>query len=232
MDHRGTRTAEAETSTAQPRCALDRGAQHLHRRDAGGDQAGRGEDRRQEGAHQRRRRPVQIGIIEGPACSKARVRSSPVPPAGSARAIAEALASAGANVMLNGFGDAGRDRTPARRARRVGQGRGRLSRRRHVEARGHPRHGRERAEDVRRRRHPGEQCRHPARRAGGAVPRRQLGRHHRHQPVLGLPRHQGRACPACARASGAASSTSPRPTAWSPRRRSRPTCRPSMGLSA
>ena len=67
---------------------------------------------------------------------------------GIGKGIAEALANAGANVMLNGFGDAGEIERQRSALGERGQGRSRLSRRRHVQARGHPRHGRERAENA------------------------------------------------------------------------------------
>ena len=94
----------------------------------------------------------------------------------------------GANVMLNGLGE-----PAAIEAARAGSSsefgvKALLPRRRHDEARRDRRPGAHGGEGVRRGRHPGEQRRHPARRAGGRVPDREVGRDHRDQPVLGLPR--------------------------------------------
>ena len=80
--------------------------------------------------------------------------------------IARALAADGANVMLNGFGDAGADRKAPGRAREGIRGAGRVQRRRHVEARTRSR--RMVSEAVKAfgsRRHSGQQRRHPAHRA-------------------------------------------------------------------
>ena len=41
---------------------------------------------------------------------------------------------------------------------------------------------------LRQRRHPGQQCRHPARRADRGIPGREVGPDHRHQPVVRVPR--------------------------------------------
>ena len=97
-------------------------------------------------------------------------------------AIARALAGEGANVMLNGFGDAGRDRGDARRDR----GRAAcapatddadLTRPEAIEGL-----IRRTADELGADRHPGQQCRHPACRAGRPVPGREMGPDHRPQP--------------------------------------------------
>ena len=54
-------------------------------------------------------------------------------------------------------------------------------------------------ETLRAARHPGQQRRHPARRADRGVPGREVGRDHRHQPVVRLPHHPPCACRRCAR---------------------------------
>ena len=105
-------------------------------------------------------------------------------------AIARALAKEGANVMINGFGDAGRRSrrsasgiekefgvkasTTAPTCRRAGR-RG-ADRRRHRQDR--------------RRRHPGQQRRHPVRLADRGFPAREMGPDHRHQPLVRLPHHR------------------------------------------
>ena len=49
-----------------------------------------------------------------------------------------------------------------------------------------------RREDLRLGRHPRQQCRHPVRLADRGIPDREMGRDHRHQPVVGVPRHPRR----------------------------------------
>ncbi len=68
---------------------------------------------------------------------------------------------------------------------------GRRQRRRHFVASADPRDGG--AGDARagRGRHPGQQRRHPAHRCRRGIPRGQVGRDHRDQPVVELPRDQG-----------------------------------------
>ena len=61
-------------------------------------------------------------------------------------------------------------------------------------------------------RHPGQQRRHPARRADRGLPGGEVGRGHRDQPLGGLPRHARGIAGDEARGAGAGSSTSPRRT--------------------
>ncbi len=107
-------------------------------------------------------------------------------------AIARALAEEGANVVINGFGDKAeieKERAAHReRVRRQGD----LLARRHEQAGRDRRHDQDRREDVRRGRHPGQQCRHPARRADRGVPDREVGPDHRDQSVGRVPRHPRR----------------------------------------
>ena len=152
---------------------------------------------------------------------------------GIGQAIAEAFAAEGCNVMLNGFGDRRRDRDAARATwPRNAASRSRIN-------------GADMSKPaeiadlvaktkaaLRRRRHPGQQRRHPARRADRELPAGEVGRHHRHQPQRHLPRHPCRAAGDEGRRTGAASSTSPARTAWSPRRTRWPTSRPSTASSA
>ena len=71
------------------------------------------------------------------------------------------------------------------------------------------------ARRLRQARHAGQQRRHPARGADRELPGRKMGRDHRHQPVVGIPRHPAGAAGDEGRTNGAASSISPRRTAWS-----------------
>ena len=105
--------------------------------------------------------------------------------------IARALGGAGANLMLNGFGDAAQiEALRAGLAKEFGV---------KVAFSGadmsKPAQIREMVEigdeGTRRGRHPGQQRRHPAHVAGRRVPGRPLGRGDRHQPVIRLPRDQG-----------------------------------------
>ena len=106
--------------------------------------------------------------------------------------IASALAQQGADIVLNGFGDAAeiekiRAGWPASTACAScttaptcqGRGRARPDRQRGAPARPH--------------RHPGQQRRHPAHRADRGLPGREVGRHHRAEPVGRVPRHRRRA---------------------------------------
>ena len=104
-------------------------------------------------------------------------------------AIARALAKEGADVMINGFGDAKAIETRARRHRKGIRRQGLLQRRRHVEGR------RGRGDDRRRRgkdgncRHRRQQRRHPVRLADRGVPAGEVGRDPRHQPFVRVPHH-------------------------------------------
>ena len=106
--------------------------------------------------------------------------------------IARALAAAGADLMLNGFGEAAAIATPARRARdRVRRHRG-AQRRRHEPARADREHGGRGRGDARRGRHPGQQCRHPARGADRGVPAGEVGRDPGDQSLGRVPHHARR----------------------------------------
>jgi hypothetical protein len=105
--------------------------------------------------------------------------------------IASALAAEGCDVMLNGFGDPAAiadSATPAsdlagEHGVRIGYSPADMSKpadiREMVARRGRP---------ARRRRHPRQQCRHPACREGRRFPRGALGRGDRDQPVGRVPR--------------------------------------------
>ena len=118
--------------------------------------------------------------------------------------IAEAFARSGANVVLNGFGD----------AMQIEKTRSELAQRTNAKIVYSPadmskpkaigQMVRQTAETFGTRRHHGEQRRHPACRADRGIPRGEVGRHHGDQPLLGLPRHQAGAADACARGAGAA----------------------------
>ncbi len=105
--------------------------------------------------------------------------------------IARAMAQEGANIVLNGFGD----------AHEIEIIRHELANAMGVEVRYSPadmtKAGRDRGdgrrggEGIRRDRRALQQCRHPARRADRRVSGRQVGRDHRHQPVVGVPHHPG-----------------------------------------
>ncbi len=224
MDRKNS-NRRSRNSTAQPGCALDRGARRLYRRDQA--EIERVEEKiAAKKAHINAAAGLFKSAQKDPR-SKERLRSSPAPPAASARASRR------------------RWRTPARtcaqrlrRRRRIERQRAALRGRRRVEVAYHPptcpsRRTSPTWSRARRSgsaaRHPGQQCRHPARRAGGAVP------DDKWDAILAINLSSAfhatkAALPQMRRASGAASSTSPRRTAWSPRPRSRPTCQPSMGL--
>ena len=131
--------------------------------------------------------------------------------------IATALATAGVDIMLNGFGDAAAiaqlkmdlaSKDPGVRAA--------YSRGRHVEAGRYPRHRQAGRGRVRQGRHPGQQCRHPAHRPGRGFSRRS-----KWDAIIAIkisaPRSTcdkgGDARHEEAR-NGGASSTSPRRTGW------------------
>ena len=170
--------------------------------------------------------------LRPPASSQARPPSSPAPPAASASASPSAFAEAGMNVMLNGFGDAAAiEATRAEHrggpmACKTAYSAADMSKPDDIAA-----DGRGRTRPARQRRRARQQRRHPARRGDRDVPDRQVGRHHRHQPLVRLPRHPRRRAGDEAAQAGAASSTSPPRTAWSPRPSSRPTSRPSTACS-
>ena len=146
--------------------------------------------------------------------------------------IARALAAAGANVVLNGFGDQAQiDELVAefRSRYKVTAAYSAADMSKPAEIACDGRAGGARAG---RRGHPGEQRRHPARRAGRGVPGRQVGRGDRDQPLGRVPRHPRRATAHEGAQAGGASSTSPPPMAWWPRCRRRRTSRRSTASSA
>ena len=107
-------------------------------------------------------------------------------------AYARAFAAAGANVVLNGMGvpaDIERERSGIETDFKVARG---AFARRHDQARRDRRNGRARREDLRLGRYPRQQCRHPVRVADRGVSDREVGRDHRHQPVVGVSRHPRR----------------------------------------
>ena len=73
------------------------------------------------------------------------------------------------------------------------RGEGRLFGRRHVEPRLDRRDDRNGARRFRPHRHPGQQCRHSARRAASGIPDGEMGRDPRHQSLLGISHHAARA---------------------------------------
>ena len=85
-----------------------------------------------------------------------------------------------------------RHREGARRDRDRLQGQGGLFAGRHDQAGRDRRDDRARREDLRLGRRPGQQCRHPVRLADRGIPDREVGRDHRDQPVVGVPRHPRR----------------------------------------
>ena len=102
---------------------------------------------------------------------------------GIGKAIAEAFAAEGCNVMLNGFGDkAAIESQRVELAKKCGV---------KVDYNGADMTKPAEIADlvaktkaaVRQRRHPGEQRRHPARRADRGLPAGEVGRHHRDQPA-------------------------------------------------
>ena len=106
--------------------------------------------------------------------------------------IARALGAAGADLMLNGFGDAAaieqeRAGLAAEFGIRVAYNPADMSKPEQIA--GDDRRG---GEDARRRGHPGQQRRHPARRQYRGFSRRSLGCDHRDQSLGGVPRHAGR----------------------------------------
>ena len=103
--------------------------------------------------------------------------------------IARALAHEGCNVVLNGFGAPQEIDTLRHELANAFGVEVRYSPADMTRARRDRRHGRRRRKGVRRHRRALPQCRHPARGAGGRIPHRQVGRDHRHQPVLGLSLH-------------------------------------------
>ena len=106
--------------------------------------------------------------------------------------IASALAQQGADIVLNGFGDAAeiekiRAGLASQHGVRVVYDGADLS------GRGRARPDRQRGAPARPHRHPGQQRRHPAHRADRGLPGREVGRHHRAEPVGRVPRHRRRA---------------------------------------
>ena len=107
--------------------------------------------------------------------------------------IARALAEAGADVVINGFGDARRDRaapapsSSAIPARSVLYNGANLM---------DPAAAAGLVDDDDRRvrpdRHPRQQCRHPVRQPDRGFPGREMGRDHRAQPVGRVPHHPRR----------------------------------------
>ena len=107
--------------------------------------------------------------------------------------IARALAAEGANVMLNGFGDAGQiEKLRAALAKRIRR-KGRVQRRRPVEARRRSEPWSARRHGARLGGHARQQRRHPAHGGGRGIRRRALGCGHRDQSVVELSCDQGRA---------------------------------------
>ena len=104
-------------------------------------------------------------------------------------AIARALAKDGADVMLNGFGDAAEiEKLRAGIEKEFGV-KARYRRRRHGQAGRDRRAGRGHRKGIRPARRAGQQCRHPVRRQYRGLPGREMGRHHRDQPVVVVPHH-------------------------------------------
>ena len=120
--------------------------------------------------------PTLYNAPESHSCSKARLRSSPARPAASASASPRAFAEQGADVMLNGFGDAAEIETlraelPPSTASRSATTAPTCRSRTQIGAM----MGKALAE-FGNDRHPRQQRRHPARRADRRVPGRQVGR--------------------------------------------------------
>ena len=115
-------------------------------------------------------------------CSRARPRSSPARRAASAWASPRRSPREGANIILNGFGDAAeieklRAKLAAEHGVKVRYDGADLSQQDAIEAMmGNA------IERIRRGRHPGQQRRHPVRRADRRVSGRQMERDHRAQP--------------------------------------------------
>ena len=93
-------------------------------------------------------------------------------------------------------GRARRHREGALRHRDRFQGQGGAFARRHDQARRDRRDDRARRKDLRLGRRPRQQCRHPVRVADRGVSDREMGRDHRHQPVVGVSRASAPRCPA------------------------------------
>ena len=133
-------------------------------------------------------------------------------------AIARALAQDGANVMLNGFGD----------KTEIEKNRAGIEKDFGVKARYSAADMSKPAEiadmithdgkGIRLARRAGQQRRHPARRDHRGFPDREMGRDHRHQPVVRVPHHPRRRARHEDDANGAASSIPLRRIGWSPRR--------------
>ena len=96
--------------------------------------------------------------------------------------------SAGANIVINGMGAPADIEKERAGDRDRFQGQGGVFARRHDQARRDRRHGRARRKHLRLGRHPGQQCRHPVRLADRGIPDREMGRDHRDQSVVGVPR--------------------------------------------
>ena len=86
-------------------------------------------------------------------------------------------------LMINGFGDPGRNRARVRSAGRRSTTAPTCRTPAAIEAMMSA------ARTSSAGRHPGQQCRHPACRAGRGIPAREMGRDHRHQPLRRLPHY-------------------------------------------
>jgi NAD(P)-dependent dehydrogenase (short-subunit alcohol dehydrogenase family) len=100
--------------------------------------------------------------------------------------IATAFAAGGANVMLNGFGDAQQIESLHAGLAKTHDVKVSYSAAGYEQASGNRRHVREGARRIRRSRHPGEQCRDTACGASGGISHREMRRNHRHQPLVRL----------------------------------------------
>ena len=116
-------------------------------------------------------------------------------------AIAKAFAAEGAKLMINGFGDPADIERECDELGAIHDGAD-LSDPAAIEAHAAALRGR-----ARRARRAGQQCRHPARRAGRGFPAREMGRDHRHQPVGRVPHDAPRAAGHEGQGAGDGSST-------------------------
>ena len=107
-------------------------------------------------------------------------------------AIARAFAKEGANVTINGFGDAAAIEAERAGIEKEFGVKARYSPGRHDEARSNSRDGDGRGKGFRQRRRSRQQRRDPACRADRGVSDRHLEPHHRHQSLRRLPRHRRR----------------------------------------
>ena len=102
-------------------------------------------------------------------------------------AYAKALAAEGAAVMINGFGDAAAIEAERAALAATSGAKALYDAADMTKPDADRGDGRALPRRARRARHPGQQCRHPACRAGRRIPGRQMGRDHRDQPVARLP---------------------------------------------